>query len=100
MASTTVWARGGTLFWICVVASATCLVAGTIAFVSARNLFNARIFGGRIGRSLSDPGMAAYAGDRISGAIVKQRPDLIAVRPLLVAAATSMVTTRPFVALG
>jgi hypothetical protein len=82
------------------VAGAACLVAGTIAFVSARNLFNARVFGARIGRSLSDPGMAAYTADRISGAIVKQRPDLIAVRPLLVAGATSMVTTRPFVALA
>ncbi len=44
--------------------------------------------------------MAAYAGEHIASAVVKQRPDLIAVRPLIVATASSIVPTRPFVALA
>ncbi len=92
--------RGVPLLVSCITAAAVCLIAGTLAFISARNLFDARVFGQRIGRSLSYPGVAAYAGDQIAAAVIRQRPDLIAVRPLIVATVSSVVPTRPFVALA
>jgi hypothetical protein len=100
MASMAFRLRGAPLCFGCMLAGAVCLIAGTLAFVSARNLFDARVFGERIGRSLYDPGVAAYAGDQIATALIRQRPDLIAVRPLIVATASSIVPTRPFVALA
>jgi hypothetical protein len=92
--------RGAPLFFGCIVAGGACLLAGTLTFVSSRNLFNAQAFGECVGRSLSDPGVAAYAGDQIAAAVVRERPDLVAVRPLIVATASSIVPTRPFMALA
>lgn len=92
--------RGAPLFLACIVAGGACLMAGTLTFVSARNLFNAAVFSQCIGRSLSDPGVVAYAGDQIASAVVRKRPDLIAFRPLIVATASSIVPTRPFVVLA
>ena len=92
--------RGSSSFFGCLVAGARCLSAGMLTFVSSRNLFDSRIFGERIGLSLSNPAVAAYAGDQITAAVIRQRPDLIAVRPLIVATASSIVPTRPFVALA
>jgi hypothetical protein len=100
MASMTMRLRRASFFFGYIAAGMLCLIAGTLTFVSSRNLFDARVFGERIGRSLSDPGVAAYAGDQIATAVVRQRPDLIAVRPLIVATASGIVPTRPFVALA
>ena len=91
--------RSGTLFWICLVAGAACLAVAAVTFVAARNLFNPQVFGARAARSLSDPGVSAYAADRIATAVIRSRPDLITVRPLLVAAAAGIVPTEAFRAL-
>ncbi|MBV8551063.1 MAG: hypothetical protein JOY54_07160 [Acidobacteriaceae bacterium] len=88
------------LFFACLVTGTACLIAGTLTFVCYRNLFNARVFSERVARSLSDPEVAAYLGDEIATAVINQRPDLVAIRPLIVATASSLVPTRPFVALA
>ncbi len=87
------------LFWICLVLGATCLAAASISFVAARNLFNAKVFGARAARSLSDPAVSAYAAEQITTAVIRSRPDLITVRPLIVAAAAGIVPTDAFRAL-
>ena len=48
-----------------------------------RNLFDARVFGQRAERSLADPGVANYVSTLVADAVIKSRPDLIAVRPIL-----------------
>jgi hypothetical protein len=86
-------------FWACLTAGASCLLAGVLLFVAARSLFDAEVFGERAARSLSDPGVAAYAAEMVTRSVIKSRPDLIAVRPLLLASANSIVSARPFGAL-
>lgn len=75
------------------------MLAGAVLFVAARSLFDAQVFGERAARSLSDPGVAAYAAELVTRSVVRSRPDLIAVRPLILASANSIVSARPFGAL-
>ncbi len=75
------------------------LFAGTTSFVAARNLFDAKIFGERAEECLSDPAVAAYAGTLVTDAVIKSKPDLIAIRPILEAGARGLVSARPFQAL-
>lgn len=86
-------------FWACLTAGAGCLLAGAVFFVAARSLFDAQVFGARAARSLEDPGVAAYMAEMVTRSVVKSRPDLIGVRPLILASANSIVSARPFCAL-
>jgi hypothetical protein len=86
-------------FWACVTAGAGCLLAGAVLFVASRSLFDAQVFGERAARSLEDPGVAAYTAEMVTRSVVNSRPDLIAVRPLILASANGIVSTRPFGAL-
>lgn len=73
-----------------------CLAGGATLFVASRNLFEAEAFGRRISESLFDPHVASYASQTITDSIIRNRPNLIAVRPFIAATANSLVTTRPF----
>jgi hypothetical protein len=75
---------------------AACFGLGAISFVLSRNFFDPVAFGRRAAQSLSDPGVAAYAGDSIATAVIRAKPDLIAFRPLLTSAGESLVTTTGF----
>lgn len=90
---------GKPVFWFCLLGGLVCLAVAAITFVAARNLFNAQVFGSRAARSLSDSGVSAYAADQIATAIIRSRPDLITVRPLIVATAAGIVPTDAFRAL-
>ena len=67
-----------------------------MSFIAARNLFDAKVFGQRAERSLADPGVAGYVSALVADAVIKSRPDLIAVRPVLEASARGLVSARPF----
>ncbi len=92
--------RGRNLaYWACLFVGIVCLVAASILFVTSKNLFDARTFGLRAEESLSDPGVAAYAAEMMTRSAVASSPDLIAVRPLILAGASGLCGTRPFQAL-
>ena len=76
-----------------------CVTAGSLSAVLSRNIFNPDVFGDRAEESLSDPGVAAYAAEWVSDAVIESNPDLVAFRPLIVASANSIVSARPFRAL-
>lgn len=88
--------RNTSAFWICTLTGTVALFAGTTSFIAARSLFDARVFGQRAERSLADPGVASYVSTLVADAIIKGRPDLIAVRPILEASTRGLVSTRPF----
>jgi hypothetical protein len=86
-------------FWACLVAGLFSLVAGAILFVASRDLFDPDVFGARAEQSLADPGVSAYAAELVTRAVIGSRPDLIAIRPVVRAAASGVVATHAFQAL-
>ena len=81
---------------LCLIIGTVCWGLGAVAFVLSRNFFDPVIFGRRAADSLSDPGVAAYAADLITSRVVHRKPDLIAFRPMLLAAARTVVSSKPF----
>ncbi len=84
----------------CLIAGVAALALASLLFVASRSLFNADHFGAKAEQSLTDPGVAAASAEFVTQAVVKSRPDLIAVRPLILAAANVLVDTRGFQALA
>lgn len=82
-----------------IVLGAACLVLGALSSVIERSFFDARGFGERTAAGLSDPGVAAFAAHRVTDAIVKTSPDLVAVRPLILATVSGLASSGPFRAL-
>ena len=85
--------------WFCLIAGTAAFAAAALLFVGTRNLFDPEAFGDKAAQSLSDPGVAEYAAEKVTSGIVQAQPDLIALRPLLLGAARGIVTARPFRAL-
>ena len=84
-------------------ASAVCGALGVVLIFVAllfgyltRSLFNERAFADRVASSLEDPRFAEYVGEKITDAVIKAKPDLIGIRPVLVGVARSVVGTPPF----
>ncbi len=90
------WSFGSTA---AIVLGALCLALGAISFVIERSFFDARGFGERTAASLSDPGVAAFAAHCVTDAIVQTSPDLVAVRPLILATVSGLASSGPFRAL-
>jgi hypothetical protein len=88
--------RSSVAFWTCTITGTIALFAGTISFIAARSLFDSRVFGQRAERSLADPGVATYVSTLVADSIIKSRPDLIAIRPVLEASARGLVSARAF----
>src|SRR3954447_12183010 len=78
-----------------IVGAATCGL-GAIACVLSRNLFDPVTFGRHAADSLSDPGVAAYAADVITGRIIRRKPDLVAFQPMLLSMTETLVATKVF----
>ena len=67
-----------------------------IACVLSRNLFDPVTFGRHAADSLSDPGVAAYTADAITGPILQRKPDLVAFQPMLLSVTETLVASKVF----
>jgi hypothetical protein len=86
--------------WPCLLLGVVSLGLAALLFVAKRNLFDPAAFGAKAEQSLSNPDVAAASGEFVTQAVIKSRPDLIAVRPLILAGANALVETRGFQALA
>ena len=80
---------------VLILAGATCAGLGAVGTTLSRSVFDPVAFGDRAAASLSDPRVADYAADRITRALLSERPDLTAVRPLLLGAARGLAQSDP-----
>jgi hypothetical protein len=76
------------------VAATTCLATAAILATVTRAVFDSTAFAEHAAASLSDDAVAALVADRVTDAVLAERPDLTAVRPLL------LVTTRGLISSG
>ena len=63
---------------------------------ATRSLFNERSFSSRVAASLEDQRFANYVAEQIADAVIKAKPDLIGLRPVLVGVGRSVVSSAPF----
>jgi len=80
---------------VCIVLGALGLLAGALLHDAAR-LLRPDVFADRAAASLADPRVAAVAAEQLTDAVLAQRRDLTAVRPLLLAAAEDVVGSGAF----
>jgi hypothetical protein len=78
------------------VAGAGCLAGAAVLGTLARAVFDPGAFAERAAASLSDERVAALVADRVTDALVAERPDLTAVRPLVLVTARGLVSSTPF----
>jgi len=84
----------------------TSVVCGTlgvllifVAFLlgyATRSVFNDRAFATHVAASLEDPRFANFVAEQIADAVIKAKPDLIGLRPVLVGVGRSVVSSPPF----
>jgi hypothetical protein len=72
------------------------LAAGATLGQVRRGLFESEAFADRLATSLSDPRVAAYVAQQITDEAIRKKPDLVAVRPLLVSTAHGVVSSDAF----
>jgi hypothetical protein len=85
------------------IATATCGVLGVLLIFAAfllgyatRSLFNEGAFSARVAASLENPHFAEYVAGQMADAVIQAKPDLIGLRPVLVGAGRSIVSSPPF----
>jgi len=78
-------------------------VVGTIALtlsaltqVLVRSVYLRDPFADRTASALRDEGVREFVSDRVTDALIGQKPDLVAVRPFVLSAVNGLVGTRPF----
>ena len=69
---------------------------GALARDAARGILNGEAMADRTAASLSDPRVSAFVADRLTNAILAEKPDLVAFRPIIAATAAGLVETAPF----
>src|SRR4029079_8367744 len=72
----------------------TAVALGGVGHYVTRALFDPDEFASRAASSLRDPRVSAFVATEISDAAIRQRPDLIAVRPLLVGVSEGIVSSE------
>src|SRR5437868_15309409 len=82
------------------VAARLLIVLGVVAMAAGaalgqvrRGLFESDAFAARLARALDDPRVAAFVAEQLTDVVLREKPDLVAVRPLLRATAQSVVST-------
>jgi len=75
------------------------LVASALLATVARNVVDSRAFAARTAQSLHDPRVSRFVADRVVQGAVAASPDLVTVRPLLLATAEGIVSSNQFGAL-
>jgi len=73
------------------------LIAASAALLLVRRgLFDSDAFARRLAGSLDDRRVSAYVADELTRAVLREKPDLVAVRPILLATAQGVVASDPF----
>ena len=74
------------------------IVAGVGGFVviTTRSVLDPDRFGANVAASLGDDRVAEYVANQVTDAIVSERPNLLAVRPVLLGTVQSIVRSVPF----
>ena len=81
---------------IAILLGALALALGALSSVVERSFFDATGFSERTAASLSDPAVAAFAANHVTDAIIESDPDLVAVRPLILATVNGIVSSDSF----
>jgi hypothetical protein len=82
------------LFHTALLIGAGCTALGAVGSTLSRSVFDPVAFGDRAAASLSDPRVAAFAADRITSALLEQKPDLVAVRPLILGVTEGLMASE------
>ena len=69
---------------------------GALASDAARGILNGEEMAERTAAALDDPRVSAFVADRLTNAVLAEKPDLVAFRPIIVATADGLVETAPF----
>ncbi len=72
------------------------LLVSAILIDISHGLFSAGDFANRVAASLGDERVSSYVAGEITDVLIEQRPNLTAVRPLIVGAADGLVGSSPF----
>ena len=74
------------------------IVAGVSGFfvITTRSVLNPDRFGANVAASLGDDRVADYVATQLTDAIISQRPNLLAVRPVLLGTVQPIVRSAPF----
>src|SRR5262252_6145022 len=65
------------------------LLAALLLGYATRSIFNEQAFASRVAASLEDPRVANFVAEQIADGVIKAKPDLVGLRPVLVALAKS-----------
>jgi hypothetical protein len=69
---------------------------GALANDAARGILNGEAMADRTAAALNDPRVSAFVADRLTNAVLVEKPDLVAFRPIIAATAGGLVETAPF----
>jgi hypothetical protein len=75
------------------------LTLAAVLSVARRALLYPDAFADRLASSLADPRVASFVADRLTGAVIREDPDLTAFRPFILATARGAVASTSFQAL-
>ncbi len=88
--------RRDTLSTVLIVAGGVLLFVAGFVTATTRGVLDPGQFATRVAASLGDERVARYTAARLTDAVVEQKPDLIPVRPLILATMTGIVGSAPF----
>ncbi|MDZ7343634.1 MAG: hypothetical protein ONA90_03875 [candidate division KSB1 bacterium] len=80
----------------CSVLGILAITSGLLLAYAARVLFDAEAFSRRLAASLAQPGVASFVAERLTDRLIAARTDLTGLRPILLVAARSVVSSEPF----
>jgi len=81
---------------ICGALGVIALVLGVLLGYATRSLFNSEAFSARLAASLSEPGVSAFVAGKIADGVIAAQPDLIGLRPVILAGSRTLVASAPF----
>src|SRR6476646_5800246 len=89
--------RSGRSAWkLLIVLGAIVTAVGGFFVITTRSVLDPNRFGANVAASLSDERVAAYVASQLTDAIISQRPNLLAVRPVLLSTVQPIVRSTPF----
>jgi len=81
---------------VVIVIGGVMLFTAGFAIATARGVLDPGQFAGRLAASLGDDRVARYVADQLTDVVVEQKPDLIAVRPVILSTMTGIVGSDVF----